>query len=273
METARIIWRGVRRPLRFLLLLYVVLAVAAPWLAPRMMFHPELASRAATEGMRLLKTPAGESVAVLHLPNPAARFTLWVFHGNAESLADLEPWQHELHAAGFAVFAADYPGYGRSTGEPSEGSVNASTRLARDFLRRELGVPAERTILYGRSLGGGPAVQAATEERVGGLVLQSAFMSVHRVLTRWSLLPFDQFRNLAKIPGVACPVLVMHGGRDEVIAFAHGEALFAAAPEPKQKLWVPAAHHNDFVRVAGGDYWRALREFNALCASGAPAQL
>jgi hypothetical protein len=106
----------------------------------------------------------------------------------------------------------------------------------------------------------------ALEERAAGLVLQSTFVSVYRVATRWRVLPFDQFENLKKISHVQCPVLVMHGRADEVIPFRHGEALFAAAREPKQSFWVPDARHNDFIRVAGHGYWDALRDFSVLCA-------
>jgi fermentation-respiration switch protein FrsA (DUF1100 family) len=58
----------------------------------------------------------------------------------------------------------------------------------------------------------------------------------------------------------------MHGRSDEVIPFRHGEALFAAAGEPKRALFVPGAQHNDFITVAGAAYWEALRDFSALCA-------
>lgn len=206
-------------------------------------------------------------IAVLHLPNPNAKFTLWFFHGNAESLGDLEPFLRVLRAAGFSVFAFDYPGYGLSTGEPDEKSVYASARAARKYLREVAKVPPEQTILYGRSLGGGPAVQMATEERNAGLVVQSTFMSAFRVVTRWRLLPFDPYQNLSKIDDIGCPLLVMHGRADEVIAFRHGEKLFAAAREPKRHFWVEGAHHNDFVQVAGESFWKALRDFSLLCGA------
>jgi fermentation-respiration switch protein FrsA (DUF1100 family) len=135
-------------------------------------------------------------------------------------------------------------------------------------LRETLRVPAERTIILGRSLGGGPAVQMALEETPAGLVLQSTFVSVYRVVTHWPLLPFDQYDNLSKIARVRCPVLVMHGRSDEVIPFSHGEALFAAAREPKRALWVPGAMHNDFLSVAGSRFWDALRDFSGVCGTG-----
>ena len=172
MSKARLIWRIVRFPIRVALLLWIALTVAAAWLAPLLMFHPPRGDQPVPAGMRELRTKEGEAIAVLHLPNPQARFTLWYFHGNAESIATSEPWLRELNRAGFAVFAVDYPGYGRSTGRPSEQAIYAAIRVARDHLRRDLGVSASQTILYGNSLGGGPAVQAAIEERVAGLVLQ-----------------------------------------------------------------------------------------------------
>jgi fermentation-respiration switch protein FrsA (DUF1100 family) len=249
---------------------YLAFVIFALLCADGMIHHPELTSRRVVEGQQKIKGPDGTTIAVLHLPNPSARFTVWFFHGNAEDLGNVEPLLRQIRDAGFAVFAADYPGYGHSDGRPTEASFYASSRAARDYLRNTLRVPPERTLLYGRSLGSGPAVQMATEERVGGLVIQSGFMSAFRVLTRWRLLPWDQFNNLAKLPQVSCPVLVMHGQADEVISFAHAEALFAAAAGPKQHLWVPRAGHNSAVDSAGETYWRSLRDFSDLCVrSGA----
>lgn len=250
----------------FLASVYAGLALMARVLASKALYHPDIASREAPPGVVRVADGAGGTVAVWHLPNPEARFTLWFFHGNAEALGDLGPTLEMLRAAGFAVFAFDYPGYGVSTGEPDEAALYAGARVARRYLRETLQVPAERTILYGRSLGGGPAVQMATEERVAGLVLQSAFVSVYRVLTRWSLLPGDLFNNEAKLARVTAPVLVMHGRADEVVPFRHGEQLLAAAAGPKQALFVDGAHHNDFAAAAGRRYEEALREFSVLCA-------
>jgi fermentation-respiration switch protein FrsA (DUF1100 family) len=89
---------------------------------------------------------------------------------------------------------------------------------------------------------------------------------VYRVLTQIRVLPFDYFENERKLTRISSPVLIMHGRQDEVIPFAHAERLFASAKEPKRSLWVPAAAHNDFLVVAGRDFWNTLREFSELCA-------
>lgn len=245
------------------LVLYVALTALAATVVDRMLYFPDYASRKAPENLIRVPLPDGGSLAAVYLPNPAAKHTLWFFHGNAEDLGSLEPFLRELHARGFAVFAYDYPGYGVSTGTPNEKAIYAANAAAARYLQDTLHVPLSRVILVGRSLGGGPATDLATREPVAGLVLQSAFMSVYRVMTRVRLLPFDQFENLRKLPRVKCPVLVMHGTADEVIAFKHGEKLFAAALGKKSYLWIEGAQHNDFIGVAGERYWRALREFDA----------
>jgi fermentation-respiration switch protein FrsA (DUF1100 family) len=246
--------------------IYLACAALARLLASRALFYPEMGSRRPPQGVQKIPGADGSEVAVFHLPNPGARFTIWFFHGNAEDLGDIEPWLRVLCDAGYSVFASEYPGYGRSDGHPSEATLYASARAGRKYLREQLRVPAQQTLIYGRSLGGGPAVQMAAEEAVGGLILQSTFTSVYRVLTQVKVLPFDFFENERKMTGVSCPVLVMHGGLDEVIPFAHGQAMFAAAKEPKRSFWVPAAAHNDFLSVAGRSHWDALREFSEVCA-------
>jgi fermentation-respiration switch protein FrsA (DUF1100 family) len=94
--------------------------------------------------------------------------------------------------------------------------------------------------------------------------MESAFTSAFRVLTRFPLLPFDKFPNLAKIRNVRCPVLVIHGRRDGIISFYHGPKLFAAANEPKLSYWVDNAGHNNLALVAGNQYFEKLRKIAEL---------
>lgn len=248
------------------LLLYLGVAAFAYFAADGMIFYPPRASYSArTLPVTLVPTDDGVWVAVLHLPNPGSRFTLLYSHGNAEDLGQLAPLLRELHAAGFAVLAYDYRGYGASTGgPPTAGGAYRDVAAVYRYATGELGIPPSRIVLYGRSVGSGPAVDLAAREPVGGLVIESGFTSAFRVMTRVPLLPFDRFPNLRNVRRVHCPVLVMHGTGDEVIPFRHGRQLYAAAREPKRALWVRGAHHNDLAWVAGEAYWRALEEFRAL---------
>ncbi len=240
--------------------LYAGLAGFAYAVSDSMLFQPSYGSFREPAGGVRIKTKDGE-LSALYLPNPAAKYTLWYFHGNAEDLGDIEPKLAALRQLGYAVFAYDYPGYGLSTGSPSEAKIYESTQVALTWLRETHGIRSGQLVLYGRSLGGGPAVELATREPVAGLILDGAFMSAYRVMTHWKLLPFDKFENLRKIKRVRCPLLVIHGTEDRVVEFAHGEKLFAAANEPKQKFWVEFAGHNNLMTIAGQRYWDVMQAF------------
>ena len=261
--------------LLFLLAAYGALALFALVAADRLIFQPPPPSYGAAD-LPIVRVPAGagEWIALLHLPDPDAEFTILFSHGNAEDLGHILPVLRAIHAAGFAVVAYDYRGYGRSApARPGVRHAVADLDAAFRHTTGELGVAPGRVLLHGRSVGSGPTLDLAARERVGGVVLESAFTSAYRVVTRIPLLPGDRFPNLHHVRNLAVPLLVVHGTEDGVIPVAHGRQLFAAAGEPKQVLWVEGAGHNDLAYVAGSRYGRALREFAAFAGRhghGAP---
>lgn len=243
---------------------YALLAGFAQLEADTLMFQPSYGShRAPSIGAETIAGPDGVTLSACFLPNAKSRFVIWYFHGNAEDLGDVEPRLQQLHDLGYSVFAYDYPGYGLSGGTPSEKSIYAGTKLALAHLARGRGVAPEQIIVYGRSIGSGPAVDLAANEHVAGLVIESGLMSAFRVMTHWRLLPFDKFENLKKMPRVRCPVLVIHGRDDHVIPFYHGEALYAAARTSKQFFWSQSGGHNDLRRWDGPAIEEAERKFFA----------
>lgn len=251
-------------------ILYVTVAAFAAVFADRLIFLPPRATYAADDlGIRFVPVGVEDRLAALYLPNPEASHTIIYSHGNAEDLGHLEPLLARMRDAGFSVLAYDYRGYGESTGSPpgtraAQADLDAVFRYAIDVL----GIPPSRIILFGRSVGSGPAVTLAAREPVGGLIIESAFLSAYRVITRIPLLPGDRFNNLRHLRDVACPVLVIHGTDDRVIPFWHGRRLYDSVRGPRQSLWVNGAGHNDVVHVAGDRYWRALEEFRRSLAAG-----
>jgi len=244
--------------------IYAAICLLAYLMSDGMIFLPPPATYRDTDQTVSLTTADDVRITGLYLPNERAEYTILYSHGNAEDLGLIARSLGRFRDLGFAVFAYDYRGYGTSQGKASENGTYRDIDAAYDHLTRVLGIPANRIIAYGRSVGSGPAVDLAARRPVAGLVLESAFVSAFRVLTRVQLLPFDKFRNLDKISKVSCPVLVMHGMEDEIIPIVHGRRLFNAAPEPKRALWVEGAGHNDFMLVAGDRQARALIDFAAM---------
>jgi hypothetical protein len=252
------------------LALYLALFTYAWLFSEGAIFLPHPSSYRDSPAILKLTTRGGQSISALYLPNPEARYTLLVSHGNAEDLGDGRYWFEDLRRAGFGVFAFDYEGYGTSTGKPSEQGAYEDEDAAYDYLVGHLGIRPDRIIIFGRSVGSGPAVDLASRKPAAALILQSPFLSAFRVLTHIPLLPFDRFQNYKRIAHVRCPVLVIHGTSDSVIPFWHGQKLYELAREPKQNFWVAGADHNDLESVAGPSYGEALKAFAAWLDAGSP---
>jgi len=240
---------------------YVLVALGAHLLSRSLMFPRPPVTYDLTPEYARLTTPDGVTLAARYWPCPGARFTILYLHGNFEELGRIGGFASQCVAHGYAFFAFDYRGYGRSGGEPNEKNVCADTRLAYRYLVHTLKVPASRVVLFGYSLGGGPAVELGLHEPVAGVILESAFTSAYRVMTRWPLLPGDKFVNLAKVPRLRVPVLVLHGTADATIAPWHGEALYEAVTSRKMKLFIPGGEHGGLAETAGPVYWTTLQEF------------
>ena len=71
----------------------------------------------------------------------------------------------------------------------------------------------------------------------------------------------DAYPSLRLIPRLRAPLLVLHGDRDEIVPLRQGQALFAAAPEPKQLRVFPRKGHNDLVVLAGPEYAAAIADW------------
>lgn len=253
-----------KRLLRSLLFVYGFLLCYAFFFADRMIFQPPPASYQKTREILTLTSKDGTQISAIYLPNQNAQYTILYSHGNAEDIGYILPLLREIRDLGFAVFTYDYHGYGTSGGVASELTAYQDVDAAYDYLTLKLGIPPQQIIAYGRSVGGGSAINLAVSKPIAGLIVESSFITAFRVLTRIPILPFDKFQNIDKIQRVRCPVLIMHGKADEIVPFWHGQELFQATQAAKRFLWIDHAGHNDFVEVAGDRYFQALQQFALL---------
>ena len=201
---------------------------------------------------------------------PGHRDLTWVwFHGNAGNISHrLENIALIRERLGVHVFIFDYRGYGQSAGQPSEQGLYRDAAAALAYVRTLPEVDPDRLVLFGRSLGASIAVEMAAREPPRGLILESPFTSVAAMArVAFPFLPLGplirtRYDSLARIDQVCAPLLVLHSPTDEVVPYAQGQELFAAAPEPK---WFHAigggAGHNDSYLVGGDPYWQALADF------------
>eukprot|EP01012_Entosiphon_sulcatum_P012470 TRINITY_DN1781_c0_g1_i1.p1 TRINITY_DN1781_c0_g1~~TRINITY_DN1781_c0_g1_i1.p1 ORF type:complete len:278 (+),score=39.43 TRINITY_DN1781_c0_g1_i1:127-960(+) len=90
-------------------------------------------------------------------------YTVLVSHGNAEDLGQMMPMLRVIRDyCHVNVMAYDYEGYGLHKGCPSEEKTYRDVSAAFNFLTQQRKFPADRIILFGRSLGTGPTVHLAS---------------------------------------------------------------------------------------------------------------
>ncbi len=194
-----------------------------------------------------------------YIPPEQGKPLIVYYKGNEGSFSqDFERYQ-AMSADGYGVIAFDYRGFPMSPGGISEENILNDSLAVYDWAV-ERGAPV---VIWGRSLGSGPAVYVASRRDVAGVLLESPFTSALDVaLERYPFIPAgimkDTFLSREWIGDVDEPVFVAHGTRDRVIPVRHGQDLFAMAPNGYE-LWI----------VEGGDHgslwedglWDKAKEF------------
>jgi fermentation-respiration switch protein FrsA (DUF1100 family) len=206
-------------------------------------------------------TPAGRPVA-----DTMSRPALVYFYGNAMCIAYAEQEFDRFRRLGLNVMIPDYVGYGLSTGKPSEIGCRQTAEVCLEHLRSR-GFPASRVMVAGWSLGGAVAIDTASRHSVGGLIAFSTFTSSHDMARNLIPVPLPrfllahQFESLKKIPSVACPILLGHGRRDNIVPFSMFQRLASEVKAPLQKLVIDDAEHNDFYLAGGQQIDEAISQF------------
>lgn len=189
------------------------------------------------------------------------------FVGNGEPLSSAARRAEELSAYGVAVVSPEYPGYGLSPGQPSVESLLATADAAAEYAERrakELGVPL---IVSGSSLGTFCAVHVAAAGKATRLLLRAPPTTmVEAAQARFWWLPVrlllrHRFDSVSMAPQVHCPVLVVHGDRDEIVPLELGRRLCEAFAGPAEFVVVPGAGHNDLSLNIHGPVGERVKAF------------
>lgn len=191
-----------------------------------------------------------------------------IFHGNGELAAQLN-FMPFFGAPGIPALTFDYRGYGHSTGWPSEAGLYEDARAAARYLAGISGVPYERFIILGNSIGAGPASFLSREISPHALILLAAYSDLPSVVRETSpygilarFLRFE-FPVAAHLRGTSesCVVLA-HGARDTIISIDHLSELTSATSHLTQRVVLRSdtAGHNDLFSIVKEDLTEALRE-------------
>jgi fermentation-respiration switch protein FrsA (DUF1100 family) len=247
------------------------------------LFHPRAESGAPFLAAGSQRSPSGRTDIMIPVADDVAigaRFhmaeksggNILFFHGNGEIVADYDELGGVYNQVGINFLAADYRGYGRSTGKPTVTAMMQDCHTIFDFVRNWLQENDFRgpIILMGRSLGSASVLElaAACRKEIDGLIIESGFAFAGPLLQLLGIdlevLGFKEekgFGNIDKIKEFNKPTLIIHAEYDHIIPFSDGRALYEACPsDDRTFLKIPGANHNDIFMRGLPEYLAAVRK-------------
>lgn len=207
------------------------------------------------EGVQLNEfyLPVSDSVQLnaWHLTQPEARGTVLFFGGNGFYLVQSLGYIQALTGHPVNVVMYDYRGYGRSGGAPSVAAFKRDAVAMYQHVRSQLGVPAQRLVVHGHSLGTFLATYVGTTYDVGGIVLENPATNVNdwvKGLAPWYVRLFVSFEvdedlrgesNLQRVRTMGpTPLLTIAGAQDNITAPDMARTLHEEAATPAKTLVV-----------------------------------
>jgi pimeloyl-ACP methyl ester carboxylesterase len=133
----------------------------------------------------------------------------------------------------FSVFRFDFRGCGESEGDKIKDLSNRieDLRAAINLIKNQ---PSVANIgLFGSSMGGYLSILIAAEEKIKAIVTWSAPY-------RLGDLKSDA-RDV--IQDINCPIMIIHGDKDEIVPVLHARELYDRADEPKELKIIDGADH------------------------------
>lgn len=184
-------------------------------------------------------------------PTDPKKAVMVFFHGNGGNI-QWRTWRTiPLMQKGYGVLLAEYRGYGGNPGTPTELGLYQDAEAYYQFLLKN-GIPENRIVMYGESLGTGVATYMADKyKNVAGLILDGGYTSLVDVaksdyfFVPVNFLMIDKFPSIDRIGTVKAPILIMHGEKDSVVPVRFGMALYDRANSRKTLKIYPDGAHAD----------------------------
>ena len=216
--------------------------------------------------------------------------TIVILHGVKKNRTDVLRAALVLRRAGFNVLLFDGRGHGDSEGRYVTYGFyeRRDVESAIEWLVKQKKINRNRVGLAGESMGAAIALQvAAHNPLIRAVWADSPFASLRRITeefvkraTRlpgavlnpvlWTTIQMANYRGkfdvhsvdpLALAAQIKCPVYLVHGTADQLIATAHSESIYAALGGEKEIWFVEGAGHARSIRFVKREYSERLTRF------------
>ena len=210
--------------LLFIAILFVGLCGALFVFQRSLIYFPQ--PRSNQDGTTLVTLQAGTQTVAVSTRPASGPDALIYFGGNAEDVSLNMP-DFSVAFPNHAIYLLHYPGFGGSSGRPSQQAILADALALFDRVHAQ----HENVVVVGRSLGSAVAIYVASQRPVARLVLVTPFDSLVNVAAhhypwlpvRWLIR--DRFESWRYAPQVTAPTRIIVAEQDEVIPRASTDRL------------------------------------------------
>ena len=239
---------------RWVVVVYVAIGVAIYFFSDRILFRPQAFDPdyrfqfKQRHSEHWLYSVGAKINYIKFYPKDSSKGIVLYFHGNRKNVLHYLDRVKLFTDAGYELWMPDYPRFGKSTGTLNEETLYS---LAEGLYRQALAQqPAERLVIYGRSIGSGVAAYLAARRSCKAVVLETPYYSMASlgrryfpiypavVLQKFSL-PVHEY-----LETVQAPITVLHGTDDGVVPFNQSRKLKSAHPKINL-VRIEGGSHND----------------------------
>jgi uncharacterized protein len=243
--------------LKILSVIYVVGGMALYFLQDFILFHPVTLKRSHQydfpQPHKDISIPINNSDTLnlvdFSSTDTVTKGVVLYFHGNKKNISWYAKYIPHFTRHGYEVIMIDYPGYGKSTGKLTEKKLYEWAKLV--YTMAHTRFPAEKIIIYGKSMGTGIAAQLASIRDCKRLILETPYYDFPSLIksylpvypVRWMLhydLPTYQY-----IQDVAAPITIFHGTSDWTVRYKNSKRLKPLLKPGDELVTIKGGSHNN----------------------------
>jgi pimeloyl-ACP methyl ester carboxylesterase len=169
-------------------------------------------------------------------------------HGNASDIDENLIFLNVLSDMyGVEIICYDYPGYGMSSGIPSENECYNSLKTVIKYFKND------DLILCGYSLGTGITIDYVSKHKwKNDIILISPYKSIARIVYDNPIMDIIHYQNnfcsISKLNKIKCNVKIFHSSNDELINVSHGQYICKNLKNNKYNITIINNYgHNDVI--------------------------
>jgi fermentation-respiration switch protein FrsA (DUF1100 family) len=260
-----------RRVFRSCLVLIILWLALSPRMLPGLytnkLFHPDKDNGTAQDVRNLAQFNGVPNHSLDFTARDGSRLRGWIFQnpkavkdriflvcpGNAGDIPKRLEFFKTLLSTGASIFTYEPRGFGKSEGKPSIAHICEDGESAYDYLTGVLGYKPEQIVIYGISLGTTVATHVSTVRAHKAMILQSGFASLPRIAREkvaflkiypdWLFPQNPALNNVSILARKHQPLLIIHGGMDNIIDISHSQEMYDRAQSPRRLVICPRSSH------------------------------